>query len=96
MSILVVERAPPVRFVAIMLHVGLGASALVKKTEYSLLLMLFQATVLVPPWDVMPVMTGRLNLIDRSSINMTPVTVEAPPEAKLTRSCVVPTGTAKR
>src|ERR1035438_4525224 len=58
--------------------------------------MLFQVTVLLPPWDVKPVMAGRLNLIDRSSINMTPVTVAAPPDAKLTRSCVVPTGTANR
>src|ERR1022692_4244478 len=96
MSRLLVESPVPGRFVATALQAAPEPSVPLKSTAYCLLLMLFQVTVLLPPWDVKPVMAGRLNLIDRSSINMTPVTVEAPPDAKLTRSCVVPTGTANR
>ena len=96
MSRLLVVRPVPGRLAVTALQTAPEPSEPLWSTEYSLLLMLFQVTILLPPWDVKPVMAGRLNLIDRSSINMTPVTVEAPPDAKLTRSCVVPTGTAKR
>ena len=51
-SMLLVVRPVPGRFETTGPQAAPEPSVLLKSTEYSLLLMLFQVTVLLPAWDV--------------------------------------------
>ena len=67
-------------------------SMLLNNTEYVLVGMLFQVRERFPGRPDTAVIFGALNLTDRSSIRNTPVTADAPPEAKCICSVLVPAG----
>src|SRR5688572_18356772 len=92
----VVERPPETRLVASGVQSVDPPSAVANCTVYALPGTLNQVRSKPPVCGTSSVTTGLLSRTDKSSINMVPTTLAAPPEAKFTRSFTAPSGTMRR